>query len=169
MTQAIENATPPTFTHETGQQSESERIALAIQQLTQSFLFAELSPSELVELAKQCKERFAKKGDTIVQQGERGREVCLVVSGRLEVIQSAQNGANLRLGEVHHGEHFGEGALLADATRMASVRALESCYLLSLSRESLDAFFSRNAALRETLLAALWEGTSWTRYAETTQ
>jgi CRP-like cAMP-binding protein len=98
----------------------------------------------------------------VIRQGERGDQLFLVVSGRLEVTQ-AREGGHVRLGEVHRGEHFGEGALLSPTLRMADVRALTDCRLLSLSRESLDRFLARHPAQRDLMLAALEQRVAWAK------
>lgn len=133
------------------------------QQLRQTHLFSQLDEDDLVDLARECEGLDFEAGDTVIRQGEPGEQMFLVHSGRLAVEQQGADGREVRLGVVHKGEYFGEGALLDRSVRMASVRALERTRVLSLSRANLEAFFQRNAPLRESLLAALQHRLSWAR------
>ena len=62
----------------------------------------------------------------------------LVVSGRLRVYLTREDGREVRVGQVDPGESVGEMALLSGEPRMASVRADTDSELLRLSREGYD-------------------------------
>lgn len=140
-----------------------EGPALALQQLRQTFLFNELKDAELFDLATECVRIDVAPNEVVLRQGERGDRMYLVVAGKLEVVQTGDDGRERRLGEVHKGEHFGEGALRDNATRMATVQALTACHLLSLSRASLEGFFVRHASMREGLVASLDQRIEWAK------
>jgi len=138
-------------------------LPTARQQLRQTHLFAALADADLDELARACSPREARAGEVVVAEGDAGDAMYMVVAGKLEVFQRDAGGREVRLGVVHKGEHFGEAALLDDARRMATVRALEPCRLLSLSRAHLAAFCERDPALRASLLASLELRVQWAR------
>lgn len=73
-------------------------------------------------------------GQDIIRQGEVGRAMYIIQSGRVEVVQ-ARDGVETRLAELGPGEHFGEIAVLKDTKRNATVRAIEPVALLRISRE----------------------------------
>lgn len=73
-------------------------------------------------------------GQDIIRQGEVGRAMYIIQSGRVEVVQH-RDGTETRLAELGPGEHFGEIAVLKDTKRNATVRALEPVALLRISRE----------------------------------
>jgi NADH dehydrogenase len=70
-------------------------------------------------------------GETILHQGQVGREFYLITKGQVEVLAEGQERALARLGVR---EVFGERALLEDTRRTASVRAVEPVDVLVLSR-----------------------------------
>ncbi len=49
-----------------------------------------LPPEELATIAHQAKERFFKKGATILQQGERARSVFFIVEGRVSTLRNGR-------------------------------------------------------------------------------
>lgn len=73
-------------------------------------------------------------GQAIVRQGEAGDALYLVASGRLQAARRRTDGTETVLGEVCTGELVGEGAVLTDEPRYASVTALQESNLLRLSR-----------------------------------
>jgi predicted MFS family arabinose efflux permease len=92
----------------------TERLAL----LRASRLFGRLQPLALERLAKRMQPVSVARGDAIVREGEVGQAVYLVSEGTLDVVSAGQTVAAL-----HHGDHFGEIALLQASPRTASVVA----------------------------------------------
>jgi putative peptide zinc metalloprotease protein len=105
--------------------------------LKQASPFAKLEPARLRGLAARLEPVRFNAGDTIIQQGERGDSCYLVRAGRVEVIASGANNSERRLATLGVGALFGEAALLTDAPRNASVRAVEPTELLALRRADL--------------------------------
>jgi NADH dehydrogenase len=70
-------------------------------------------------------------GETIVKQGQVGRELFLITRGQVEVVADGQATPVARLGAR---AVFGERALLEDTPRTATVRASEAVDVLVLSR-----------------------------------
>ena len=68
--------------------------------------------------------------------GEYGEECYLLRSGQVEVVVEEEGGER-SLATLEAGSLFGEAALLTDAPRNATVRALEPCELLALRRTDL--------------------------------
>jgi CRP-like cAMP-binding protein len=96
--------------------------------------------SRLRRLAGRSKWRVIPKGSTIVRQDEPGDHCYVLCRGRAEVLLKADGGARRRIATLHAGTLIGEGALLTNGLRGATVRALEKCELLTVSRaELLDA------------------------------
>jgi CRP/FNR family transcriptional regulator, cyclic AMP receptor protein len=79
--------------------------------------------------------RFVPEGTLIVKQGESGESAYLVQSGAVEVF-TEHEGQTIRLAKLELGQIFGEMALIFDAPRAASVRALEDCNLIVITRQS---------------------------------
>jgi NADH dehydrogenase len=96
-------------------------------------------------------------GDPIITQGERGDSFYVIQRGRVEIVRSdgvggaagAAGGAETKLGEKGPGESFGEAALLHDAPRNATVRALTAVDVLTVSRGDFKKLVSSYGAVRE--------------------
>jgi NADH dehydrogenase len=89
-------------------------------------------------------------GETIVSQGQVGRELYLIVKGMVEV-SSTDSASLARLGAR---EVFGERALLEDTRRNATVRALEASDVLVMSRSDFHAMV-RNLPVLNDYFAGL--------------
>ena len=73
----------------------------------------------------------ALKGTNIITQGDLGDLFYVIESGDVEIIVN-QN----KVAELHSGSYFGEAALLHDAPRNATVRALTTCECAVVDRET---------------------------------
>jgi serine/threonine protein phosphatase PrpC len=97
-------------------------------------MLAHCSQHELVAVASATRPRTYRAGDEIVTEGLTGREMFLVVSGRLEILKDGAPIATLEPGTT-----FGEMAMLDEPRASATVRATSDVELLVIARES---FFS---------------------------
>lgn len=70
-------------------------------------------------------------GQTIVKQGDIGRNLFIIQSGEVEVVHETPEGETL-LATLGPGEHFGEAAVFQNVRRTATVRARSRVHLLSL-------------------------------------
>lgn len=70
-------------------------------------------------------------GQTIIKQGDIGREVFIIQAGEVEVVRQGADGDEL-LAVLGPGEHFGEMAVFQNVRRTASVRARNQVRLLTL-------------------------------------
>jgi len=95
-------------------------------------VFAPLPPVALERLATRLEPVLCAAGTVVLQEGDQGSCVFLVFQGDLAVEASEAGGVVDRIGA---GEVFGEMALLHDAHRNATVRAVSDCALYRLTRE----------------------------------
>ena len=77
-------------------------------------------------------------GKIIIEQGEPGKEVFIVLEGRAEVRKKRADGTLMRLNNLSMGDTFGEVALLSKRPRTAQVIAVETTRVLSLSWDSIE-------------------------------
>jgi putative peptide zinc metalloprotease protein len=117
--------------------SEAVQTLLAARFLKQASPFSTLDGARLRKLAAHLEPKTLPAGATIVRQGEYGEECYLLRSGRVEVVVEEEGGEGRNLATLEAGSLFGEAALLTEAPRNATVRALESCELLALRRTDL--------------------------------
>ena len=96
------------------------------------FLFqAGLTTKEKEMVYKSFQFEVAKKGQAIVNEGEKGSKFYILKSGKCDVITEAQG----KTSELVKGRHFGEFALMDDIPRMATIMPTEDCELLTMDRE----------------------------------
>jgi cyclic nucleotide-binding protein len=88
-------------------------------------------------------------GETIFREGEPGRHVYVVASGRLEVFRTRPDGIAEPLKELGPGDPFGEMALLRQAPRNATIRALTAVEVYKMSPGNFAALYANLPGLRE--------------------
>jgi CRP/FNR family transcriptional regulator, cyclic AMP receptor protein len=100
-------------------------------------LFAGLSRRQLGKLLVKFFEKEYPSGDTIFGQGEPGKALFIVLTGRVAICRALKQGEEL-LATLTAGGYFGELALIDDQPRFASVRAVEPSVLLILYKSDFD-------------------------------
>jgi small-conductance mechanosensitive channel/CRP-like cAMP-binding protein len=88
-----------------------------------------LSPDAHRMLAASSEVRLFAPGETIVAQGEEGRELFIIDSGQVSV-ELGHGGRQVSIAKLGPGKFFGEMGLLTGEARAATVRALTECALL---------------------------------------
>jgi len=74
-------------------------------------------------------------GEVIFNEGEEGRHVYVVKSGRVEVVRKKKKGGGPDVMSVlGPGDHFGELALLGKTPRTATIRTLEDTVVYKMDR-----------------------------------
>ncbi len=96
-------------------------------------IFQELRDEFLVKLASAMDEVSYSTQQTIVKEGEEGRSLYIVVSGRVRVHLGEQELATLGTGAI-----FGEMSVFDAEPRSASVTTLEPCDCLTLNQLQLQ-------------------------------
>jgi hypothetical protein len=91
----------------------------------------------------------------IVRQGEVGDSCYLLREGRAEVLAHEGESEERNLATLGPGSLFGEAALLTDAPRNATVRALDPCELLALHRSDLLEAVGEDRQIGERMLELL--------------
>ena len=122
-----------------------------IEFLAATELFSGLDKSILQNIAAELVPRQINTGQILIQQGDVGDCMYVVVNGRLRVSLEQAGKAPQALREVGHGESIGEIALLTGQTRTATVAAIQATEVVCLSKESFD----RLAATAPEMVAQL--------------
>lgn len=79
-----------------------------------------------------------KKGDVIIQQGDEGHSAFVIEKGRVEILIEKDKGLIQSLGTRGAGSIIGEMSLIDNEPRTATVKALEECTLLEITRNDFD-------------------------------
>jgi ABC-type multidrug transport system fused ATPase/permease subunit len=114
-------------------------------------IFAHLDGDLLAALAQRLSVERYPAGDVIINEGDVADRLYIVHKGQVEVLAYDPAGQQRRLNTLREGDHFGETALLYDAPRTATIRALTPVQLYSLSKEDFHTLIAAVPGLREML------------------
>jgi CRP-like cAMP-binding protein len=120
----------------------SQRLAEMDRRFSESHLrglklLAGLSPSQLEDVSRRLKAVRYRQGETIIREGDPGREMYFIESGRVRVVRGSGPKA-LLLAELVAGDLFGEMALLTGSPRSATVSAQSEVNLWSLAQPDFE-------------------------------
>jgi small-conductance mechanosensitive channel/CRP-like cAMP-binding protein len=110
-------------------------------------LFGPLEPAELDALASSCERLDFGRGERVVQQGDTGGALYVVIAGTALVLVRAEDGSEREVARLTRGEFFGEMALLTGEARSASVTAADDLRVLGIHKEALQDVLTRRPAL----------------------
>ena len=117
-------------------------------------LFAGLTHRQLGKLLVKLFEKEYQPGETIFRQGEPGKALFIVLSGRILIVRTGQ-GAEEELATLSQGAYFGELALIDDQPRSGSARAAETSSLLILYKSDFDDLIEGHRAIAIKVMSNL--------------
>jgi CRP/FNR family cyclic AMP-dependent transcriptional regulator len=117
-------------------------------------LFAYLGDSELESLLSSARAVSFPRGFRIFEEGAAADCCFVLTSGRVRVVLSGANGAEILLHIVTPTRLVGEIALLDKSTRSASVVAGDDCHMIRIPASALDAL-RRNPVFEQRIVTAL--------------
>jgi CRP/FNR family transcriptional regulator, cyclic AMP receptor protein len=129
---------------------EARRAALAA-----SPLFRALLPDELDAVLRHAPLRQFGRGATVYRKGDAGSGMLVILSGRLRIGSTGEDGRDIVLGILGPGQCVGEMALLDSEERSADVTALEACTVLAVERGPFIALMRGNPDLCLRVVAML--------------
>jgi CRP/FNR family cyclic AMP-dependent transcriptional regulator len=118
-------------------------------------LFRALDDAERRALAATMQSRPVQEGERLFDEGEAGKSLFLVHSGRVELYVRDHAGQVIVLSNVGPGEVFGELSLLDGQPRTAAARIVEEGELIELDRDNLVALIRRIPDLALELLTQM--------------
>lgn len=113
-------------------------------------LFAEVPGRVLTDLVPIVKEIRRSERDVVLEKGDAGDHMYVIVKGQVRVHDGAHT-----LNHLGKGEVFGEMALLEPELRMASVTAVEDTHLLRLHRESFQRLMAGHPEMARGIIRVL--------------
>jgi CRP/FNR family transcriptional regulator, cyclic AMP receptor protein len=102
-------------------------------------LFQDLKAGEMGALVHALHARTYRPGEVVFVEGDIGRALFIMESGKVELTRSGADGRPIVLYTLKPGEFFGEMALLESLPRSATATAIETTRLHLLYRTKLDA------------------------------
>jgi CRP-like cAMP-binding protein len=98
-------------------------------------VFHDLPQQELDTVRAQLQTMQIDAGEVIVRQGAPADKFFIIVDGEVEVVRD-DDGQQRTLATLKRGQFFGEMAILRDAPRMATVRALVPTTVFAMERDA---------------------------------
>jgi ATP-binding cassette subfamily B protein len=116
-------------------------------------IIGELNEALLADVAGRLAIERVEADQVVISEGDPGDRFYILVRGKVEVTRRNAAGAEVTVGVLDDGDHFGEMALLEDAPRSATVRTLEPSVLLTLDRRQFNAALRSDADLKDRITA----------------
>jgi CRP/FNR family transcriptional regulator len=113
-------------------------------------IFEHCTPDEIASIVKVAQEHSYSAGQLIVTQGTPGQAFYLILSGRVGIERDGSV-----LGAFGPGDFFGEMALLDNAPRSATIRAIDDTSCLMLSSWDFRGLLERTPSIAIKLLEVL--------------
>jgi CRP/FNR family cyclic AMP-dependent transcriptional regulator len=125
--------------------------------------FAELEESELLKIVRVgVRKKFA-KGAIILLEQDAGAALFVIISGKVKIVRTSDDGREVILAILGESEFFGEMSLLDGMARSASVVAMSKVELFTIHRQD---FLRLLQSVPSVTLALLMEMTSRLRKAD---
>ena len=115
-------------------------------------LFSRIPGEELAQIAAIAQEVTFENGELVIQEGEPGDSLYLIVDGEVMVHKLGQN--ITRLGQR---ESFGEMSLIDNEPRSASVTAVSDTTCLKIERDDFFDLMTENPEIAQGIILVLTE------------
>jgi CRP-like cAMP-binding protein len=143
------------------QAGELESITAALRKFTRgrflanlaatSPLFQDIQKDERRELLRKFQSQVVGAGDILIEEGEQGRGLFLVLRGEFDVTKKELGPKNNKVATLKSGDVFGEIALIRDSPTTATVTSRVAGEVLFLAKSDFDAALLRHPTLKDTL------------------
>ena len=101
-------------------------------------LFKSVSPDGVGRFAEVGRVEHWPEGSLVLEEGERGPRMMVLLEGQAEVIRADASGTERRIAVLGPGEVLGEMSLLLDLPRTATVRATTALRVFAMNRSSFE-------------------------------
>jgi CRP-like cAMP-binding protein len=119
--------------------------------LKEIFLFQLLDSSEIEEFARVWIERMYGAGMRIFSERNSGDAMYIITKGLVRITRE-EDGKEKEITTLRPGDFFGEIALFEYVARTATATALEDTYVLEITRERFNDFFSEKPHIAAKIL-----------------
>lgn len=107
-------------------------------------LFAAFSDQQISTLLNYVQHRSFPRNVYVMQAGDEGDSMYVMLSGKVKIVISDEQGREVILGFLGSQDFFGEMGILDDQPRSASVYTLEPCEMLRLSKSGFVSCIKEN-------------------------
>jgi len=110
-------------------------------------LFQYLAYNELVKTYSIISTKKYNAGDVIIQEGDIGQEFFILFKGKVAVLKG-----ETEVAQLNPGSNFGEMGLVENAPRSATIKALDTCYLMVVERSKFFELMKKEPKISVKLL-----------------
>jgi Amt family ammonium transporter len=93
--------------------------------------------------------------EVIVAEGDKGDSMYVVQSGKVEVVQTGEDGDEQQVRTLKAGEFFGEMAIFEDEVRSATVRAVGEARVLEVDKKTVERRIQDNPQLAVNMMKTM--------------
>jgi CRP/FNR family cyclic AMP-dependent transcriptional regulator len=118
-------------------------------------IFSDLPPDDLQAIAGHARAKTIPKNTIVITEGDESNSLYVIMSGKVKVYLSADDGKEVILNIQGPGEYFGELAVMDAGPRSASIMTLERSQFSIISKDDFQEFLSRNPSIALRLMQAM--------------
>ncbi len=118
-------------------------------------LFSRLTDEQASKLANSVTKRRYKRGETLIEQGQKSDKLIILLTGRARVVTRDSRGREAIIAFIDAGSHVGEMSLIDNEPHSASVMADTPCDALVLERSGFQQFAPDRDSMAHGMLLAL--------------
>ena len=117
-------------------------------------MFSSMDLDDLNMLKQICVLKDWDADRVIFREGDEGDSLIIILKGEVEVLKNSPSGP-VSLAKLGHGEVVGDMALLDGEHRSATVKTLEECSTLRISRADFEFLLSVRPSLNRSVMKTL--------------
>ena len=125
--------------------------------LSHNSMFKDLPSTPLRKIAEVAENYVIPKNTIVVKEHDPGDSYFIIISGKVQIAKSSDEGDETILATLGSGNGFGEMSLLTGAPRSASVKTLDPTSFLVIPKNSFDQVIAENPDLSKIFLKILSE------------
>ncbi|MEY4713439.1 MAG: hypothetical protein RIS88_2889 [Pseudomonadota bacterium] len=118
-------------------------------------LFALLTSAQAESVADAVTKRRFKRGEAIVEQGQKSNTLFILLTGRARVVSADRRGREVILATLQPGDYVGEMSLIDNQAHSASVRAEVQTDMLALGRAEFARCLPENSSMAYAIMKGL--------------
>ncbi len=118
-------------------------------------LFQDLSDELLLHIEQRCRWHRFRSQQLILDRDTESRDVFFVLEGRVRVVNYTRSGREIAFAVLEAGTHFGELSAIDGRPRSATIVALASCEIATLSAAAFHEVLRSEPDVAAALLVAL--------------
>ena len=128
----------------------ADRRSLTI--LNHVAIFSNLNPEEIFAISSAMRTLYFKAGEKIINQGDEGDLMYILVEGALQVFVKTQDHAEpIPVAKLTPGRYFGEMSLLVGEPRSATIVSLTDAMVYEITKETMTTLFEEHPEMIEKI------------------